>query len=114
MHELSLAQSMVEQALAAAEENAPGRRVTQVHVEVGELSGAVPELLREVFPMAAQGTVLADARLRIRRRKARFECRSCGESFAVGEGVGCPQCGSTRVDMTAGRDIRLTSIDVED
>ena len=114
MHELSLATALVEQALRAAAEQAPGRRVSEVRAEAGELSGAVPELLVEAFAAAAEGTALAGAKLRVRRLGAEFECLSCARRFGVGEAVGCPACGSQDVELRSGREIRLVSLEVED
>jgi hydrogenase nickel incorporation protein HypA/HybF len=114
MHELSLAVAIVEQALRAAADEAAGRRVSEVHVEVGELSGAVPELLVDAFPFASEGTALSEARLRVRRTSAEFECRECARRFGLGGAVGCPGCGSQDVALTSGREIRLVALEVED
>ncbi len=114
MHELSIAEALLKQARGAARRSAGGRRVTELHVEIGELSGVVPEVLEDVFPLAAEGTELAGAVLRVKRIAARFECDACGKGFKPGESVGCPACGSGDVDMTRGRELRLTSIEVED
>jgi hydrogenase nickel incorporation protein HypA/HybF len=85
-----------------------------VEIEVGELSGAVPELLAELYPLASEGTPLEGSRLLVRRVAVRFECRCCGQGFGRRRDPGCPQCGSTNVDLSCGREIRLTSIDVEE
>ena len=114
MHELSIAQALLREALAAARSVAAGREISGLYLELGELSGAVPELLREAWPLAAEGSALAGARLRIKRVKARFECRDCGGKLAVGEGVTCPDCGGRDLDMAAGREIRLTGLEVDE
>jgi len=114
LHELSLVEALVEQAVAAARENAPGKKINAVDVDVGELSGAVPELLRDLYPMVAEGTVLEGSRLCVKKIKARFECGECGKKFGRQDIAGCPQCGSMNVDMLRGREIRLTAIDVDE
>ncbi len=114
MHELSIAEALLREARRAARESAAGRRVTEIHAEIGELSGVVPQLLKEVFPLVSEGTELAGARLRVKRIAARFECDACGKRFKPGESVGCPACGSRDVNMTRGREMRLTAIEVED
>ncbi len=88
--------------------------MTAVYADVGELSGAVPGILRELYPLVAEGTELAGSRLRVRRVRARFKCCSCGEESGRGRGTGCPGCGSMDLDMLRGREIRLTAIDVEE
>jgi hydrogenase nickel incorporation protein HypA/HybF len=114
LHELSLVQALVEQAQLAARESAPGRRLTAVYVDVGELSGAVPEILKELYPLVAEGTELEGSRLRVRKVRARFKCCACGEESGRGQGLGCPGCGSMELDMLRGREIRLTAVDVEE
>ena len=114
MHELSIAEALVRQGVEAGRRSAPGRKVTELCVEVGELSGVVPGLLREAFPFAAAGTGLAGTRLKVKKVAARFECRACKKRFKLGEGIGCPACGASDLDMIAGREIRLTAIEVED
>jgi hydrogenase nickel incorporation protein HypA/HybF len=113
VHELAVAVGLVRQVQAAARERAPGRRVTAIEVELGELSAVVPEFLRSAFPLAAEGTGLDGAALCIRRVAAQFACRSCAARFAPG-GTACPQCGGTDVELVAGREIFLVSIEVED
>jgi len=61
MHELSLAEHLVELALEAA----PGERVLSLHLRVGTLSCVAPEPLRFCFALAAEGTCLQGARLDI-------------------------------------------------
>jgi hydrogenase nickel incorporation protein HypA/HybF len=112
MHELAIAQDLVRQARLAARAQAGGRRVSELHVEIGELSGVVPLALREAFPLAAEGTELNGTKLRIKRIKVRFQCRACGGGFGLGAGVGCPRCGSSDVDMVHGREICLTALEV--
>ncbi|MHC4915187.1 MAG: hydrogenase maturation nickel metallochaperone HypA/HybF [Planctomycetota bacterium] len=114
MHELSIAEALVREALHAARTSAPGRRVTEVHVEIGELSGAVPELLTDCYPLAAEGTALAGSVLRVTGIAALLRCSACGEEFGAGSGVGCPKCASAEIEMVRGRELRLTSIEVED
>ncbi len=114
MHELSLVEALVEQALEAVRENAAGKKINAVDIDVGELSGAVPELLRDLYPMVAESTVLEGSRLHVRKIRARFECAGCGKKFGRQDMPGCPGCGSMNVDLLRGREIRLTAIDVEE
>ena len=113
MHELSIAEGLVRQALAGLKEHAGGRKVTGLHVEVGELSGVVPELLASAFPLAAEGTALAGAKLHIKKVAVEFACLRCGKRFGRGA-VKCPACGSDDVELAAGREANLTALEVED
>jgi hydrogenase nickel incorporation protein HypA/HybF len=114
MHELSIAQALVEELLRAADTSAPGRRIVEVELEIGELSGVVPAVLREVFPMAAEGTRACLARLKIKRVRARLDCPGCGTSFRPAPGGICPRCGAVGATVGRGRELRLIGIEVED
>ena len=57
MHELSIAHSLVESAVDAAEK-AGARRVTRVHLRLGALSGVVRNALEFGYEITTQGTLL--------------------------------------------------------
>ena len=61
MHELSIAESIVQ----AAGAHAGGRRVRRVQVKVGELARVAPAALAFAFDLAAEGTPLAGAALEV-------------------------------------------------
>jgi hydrogenase nickel incorporation protein HypA/HybF len=115
VHELALLQSIVSVVLKHSEE-AGATRVLAVDLEVGELRGLDEECMQRYFDFVSAGTVAADATLRIRRSPVRFSCRSCGDTFAVdlesGDTVACPMCSSNEIELTAGDELRIESIDV--
>jgi hydrogenase nickel incorporation protein HypA/HybF len=64
MHELSIAQALIEQAQDIAKQNR-AHKVNAITVAVGVLSGVDNDALQFVFPMAAEGTVAEAASLRL-------------------------------------------------
>jgi hydrogenase nickel incorporation protein HypA/HybF len=112
MHELSIAQALVEQVEAvAAKEQAS--RVARVSIVVGALSGVDPEALRAAFPLVAEGTVAGGAELEIEQVAARVSCRVCGrESAAEGFFMVCGACGSKDVELSAGRELNFKSVEL--
>jgi len=113
MHELSIAQALVEQVEAAAA-NEHALRVVRVVITVGALSGVDPEALRSLFPLVAEGTVTADAELAVEQVAARVRCRACGFESPVEEYfIGCSTCDSKDVELVAGRELNITSIELE-
>jgi hydrogenase nickel incorporation protein HypA/HybF len=64
MHELSIALSLVELACEEAE-RLQARRVEALHVRVGPFSGVVKEALLFSFDIAAAGTSIDGARLKV-------------------------------------------------
>jgi len=113
MHELSIAQAIVEEvARVAAREGAA--RVVGLTVAVGGLSGVEPEALRFAFPLAAAGTIAADARLVVETAPVLVRCRGCGGERPVECLPGaCPACQGNDVDMIGGSELTLRSIEVE-
>jgi len=93
MHELAIAEGLMRTALAALKDAPAKAKATELEVEVGELSTVVPELLQSSFEIAAQGTRLAGAKLRIKKIALGFECRGCGRRFGTGH-TACPGCGA--------------------
>jgi len=113
MHELSIAQALVEQVEAAATKE-HALRVVRVVISVGALSGVDPEALRSLFPLVAEGTVAADAELVIEQIAARVKCRSCGtEAQTDAAFIGCTTCGSKDVELAAGRELNIKTVELE-
>jgi len=114
MHEAALAQELVAIIQRTAEEH----RVTRVHsavLELGQLTCVDPETLEFAFQGAGKGTVAEGCQLIMERKPLIVSCPSCGrEGPAEDEYLGCPGCGGVPVQVLAGREMRLVSLDVED
>jgi hydrogenase nickel incorporation protein HypA/HybF len=114
MHELSIAQSIVElvQAnLPAADANL----VKSVKVRVGQLSGVVPDSLGFCFSAITQGTVLQGADLDIEKIPFVMKCRSCNTSFESEFGiVVCPACGGADAEVLSGTELQVVEIELYD
>jgi hydrogenase nickel incorporation protein HypA/HybF len=110
MHELAIASSIVELVSAAA----CGRRVHRITVEIGKLSGVVPDAVAFCFPELARGTTAETARLDIRQIDGLAYCEVCESEFPIRDlWARCP-CGSIRFRTVAGEELNLKSIDIED
>jgi hydrogenase nickel incorporation protein HypA/HybF len=120
VHELTVAQRLVERAEAAAREAGAGR-VDAVTVEVGVATHLVADQLAFCIEAMAEDTPVAGADVRFDRVPARGECRCgwTGELDALDGVVGgapdrrCPDCGRG-VELTDGRGCRLVSVVVPD
>ena len=109
MHELAIAESVVD----TVTQRLPGATVTRVHLEIGALSGVVPDSIRFCFDLATEGTPLAGADLEISEPEARCDCRDCGLEFEPEDGriLLCP-CGSANVAVISGQQLLITSVKV--
>lgn len=114
MHELSLAQALVEQAEAALRREGGGRAV-HLTVVIGALSGVDPEAFAFAYPLAAEGTLLEGAELRMEEIPARVNCRACGAPSEPDPLlIRCGACGSDEVDLVSGREFLLRELEMED
>lgn len=110
MHELSLAQGIVE----ICEQHARGRRVLEVTLEIGALSGVVPEALEFCFEAVSKDSLLAGAKLIIERIAATGTCTSCGVAATMTTYFDlCPSCGRAVLELGRGDEMRVKDLEVE-
>jgi hydrogenase nickel incorporation protein HypA/HybF len=106
MHELAIAESI----MAVAERHARGRPIARIEVSIGHLRQVVPSALEFAFDMIAPGM-----ELELHEIPAAGRCRACGrESRLPGFPLVCPACGSADVEIVAGEELRVESLDVEE
>ncbi len=111
MHELALAEGILEVVLDMTQ----GRPVKGIHLQVGALHAVVPESLQFSFQVIAQDTLAAEAALSIDQVHAVFQCNHCGEMTDVETPpYNCRSCGSSDVAISAGDELLVDSIELED
>ncbi len=108
MHEMAITQSVVD----AVCEHAAGRRVHSVKLEVGELCAVVPDSMQFCFELATQGTVADGALLDLDVQPGAARCRTCQRQFELHDLILLCPCGSADVEVMAGRDLRILSMEV--
>lgn len=113
MHELAITESVLSIALRHAEQ-AGATRVTDLYLVIGQLSSIVDDSVQFYWDFVSQGTLCAGARLHFQRIPAKLLCLDCDLEYELGGALAaCPQCGGSRVRVTAGEEFRLESIGVE-
>jgi hydrogenase nickel incorporation protein HypA/HybF len=113
MHELAVCQSMMGQLRDLARSHR-ARRVTGVVVDIGPLSGVVPELLQQAWPVARAGSVADGAELVTRDSPVRVSCTCCGkETSATPNRLVCGLCGDWRTVLISGDELILASVELE-
>jgi len=114
MHELSIAQNIVE----IVQQYVPGEAipgVRSVRVRVGKLSGIVPDSLEFSFSAIVAGSPLESARLDIEHVPAVCRCEDCGIEFEVADFVFvCPGCSGMHTRLTSGSDLQVVDIELEE
>ena len=113
MHELTVAQSLVDMAVAEAGRHG-ATRITRIACRIGRLRAVDDSLLHEAFAIAREGGVAANAELEIGSVGMALKCPACGrETQLDGWQFDCPECGSSDVTLSGGDELELSSIDVE-
>ena len=111
MHELATTKNIV--AICQKQQEVQHfRRVLEIRLRIGALSGIVPECLRDFFPYVSEGTVCEGASLAWEFIPAEVRCADCGYEGAA-RGYDCPRCGSAAIKVTAGREFYVENISVE-
>ncbi|HEY9164565.1 MAG TPA: hydrogenase maturation nickel metallochaperone HypA [Candidatus Kryptonia bacterium] len=113
MHELSIAENIVNIVRENVDGNASGK-VKVVRVKVGELAGVIPESLEFCFNAIIGGTPLEGARLFLERTRLTARCSSCGKDSEIRDFTFlCAACGSTDLEVITGDELQVMEIEVE-
>ena len=113
MHELSIAQAIVDVVLEEASK-ADARRIASVTLTIGELSGVVEEQLLFCLPVVAKDTAVEGAKIVVERVEGQGFCRSCGRPYHMTHLLDpCPECGEYTSDVRQGRQLAVASLEVE-
>jgi hydrogenase nickel incorporation protein HypA/HybF len=108
MHEMAITERVV----AAVSERIGSEHAVRVVLEIGQLSGVVPDALRFCFEICAKETPLEGALLEIREIAGRAHCGVCGADIALDFPVGTCACGSPELAIVSGRELRIKEVEV--
>jgi len=111
MHELGILYQLAETATKYAEEN-DIETIKVISIEVGELSGALPYIFTEYFPLVSKKYPrISNAELKVDTHPGEGLCCNCHALYNVMKNNGkCPRCGSMSKKILGGTEINLTSI----
>ncbi len=112
MHELSLAESVIE-IIEKAAQTQQFSCVRVIWLEVGSMAGVEPDALRFCFDAVARDTVAQGARLEIVEVPGAGTCYDCGNIHPVRRFPdACPACGAYAVHVSGGAGMRVKELDV--
>ncbi|HET8910454.1 MAG TPA: hydrogenase maturation nickel metallochaperone HypA [Ktedonobacteraceae bacterium] len=114
MHELAIAQSIVE-AIEAKAFECQATRVKCVRLKIGEASGIVGDSLAFNFEMLASLVpVLSGATLQIESLPHRAWCALCDKEFAVRNYIAqCPTCQEWSSNIISGTELQILDMEIE-
>jgi hydrogenase nickel incorporation protein HypA/HybF len=87
-------------------------KVVRVLLEIGKLSGVVPDPLRVCFDLATAETPLAGAALEIIEIPGRARCSQCLADVELEDQIALCVCGSANLDFLSGQELRIREVEV--
>lgn len=114
MHEMSLAQSLLEIVDEYAARHG-FKKVNTLNLSLGRLSCVETSTLTFAFETNAKGTPAEGARLNYKIIPPKIHCFTCNEDLTVESfGENCPKCGSAEVVLIGGtEELKLIDMDVD-
>ncbi len=112
MHEIGIMERTLEIAIDhAKQQNA--NYIQKINMNIGKLSGVVPEALEFAFDVITQGTIAENATLKINTIPVICYCDSCQEKFNPQEWFfECPHCHQFSNHILQGKEIELISVEI--
>lgn len=113
MHEMSIAEGILDIALDTLQAN-DGTVVHSVQLDLGLMSGVEPDALLFCFDSVTKGSPAEGAKLVINTLPIIGRCLDCDTEFEVENyKFVCPKCDSRTVLTVSGRQLQVTSIDMD-
>jgi hydrogenase nickel incorporation protein HypA/HybF len=114
LHELSIAQALVEQ-VEAVRVSEGGGRLLSATVRVGSWRLVVPEILDSYYAILVKDTMLEGSKLEIETVQAKAACNTCKTAYLVEDGfIICPHGGSLGGNLLCGKEWELVGVELED
>ena len=112
MHELTIAQSIVELAdEIAVKENAVA--VQTIEIEIGALSGVVLDALEFALKIMVKNTKLEKAKINYLKVDGLADCSNCNSQFKTNDLLAfCPKCNHANFRIIDGKQLRIKSLTV--
>lgn len=111
MHEYSIVSALIDRVSSEVEKRSASA-VTRLWVQVGDLSGVDPELLRTAYETFRERTVCEGAALELKRVPVSWACSRCECPIPPASPLRCPECASP-AKLFSGDEIVLERIEME-
>ncbi len=115
MHELSVTENLMKTAEKYALKN-NAAYVTEISVEIGEVSGIVPECLQTYHSLLKDDyPLLKNSVLKTKMVPSVCRCKGCGGEYNPHEtAFKCPNCGSESAEIVSGYDMVIKSVTIKE
>ncbi len=115
MHELSIANSLLELATEHAQE-AGADRIKAIHLRIGALACVHRSALQYSFELITKDTMLEGASLHIVDVPVMIYCPDCKTEVELPgiQKFRCPHCNTPSADIRQGRELEIESLEIVD
>ena len=115
MHELSIMSNILDIVIEHAEAN-NAKKVHKINLKIGLLSDIIPEWAQSYFDMLTKDTIADESELIIEKVPIKIKCHSCENIFTLEDktmNFFCNKCKSTDIEILSGRELQITSIEID-
>jgi len=114
MHELSIAMNIIDLVQEEAE-RLGNRRVSAIHLKLGQFSGVVKEALLNSYELACEQTSLHGTRLIIEEVPIAIHCATCAARRPVHSTqlLCCAECGAPASEIVQGKEIEVSALELQ-
>ncbi len=115
MHEVGIVREILNTVEDAAR-GANASRVVSVTLRIGEMCEVVPEALDFAWEtLRAERALTCGAEMHVETVLPASSCRDCGAEFDHDRfHCRCPECGSANTRLLRGRELEITSMEIEE
>ena len=111
MHELPVAQNILDIALNNAGDS---KKITKINITIGRLSSIIGDSVQFYWDMLSKETIAEGAILNFEIIETKMLCRDCKTQYSPNEeSFECVNCKSKNIQIIAGKEFQLTSIEVD-
>ncbi|MCG8563952.1 MAG: hydrogenase maturation nickel metallochaperone HypA [Desulfobacterales bacterium] len=115
MHEMGIAQQLMDIALGAIPGEVEDPKVETLNLRIGKLAAVVEHSLTFCMEIITKDTPLENVRLNIEEVPVRIQCKDCGREWETDTPIfQCPDCIESQTQLLSGREIEITSLELAD
>ena len=113
MHELSIAQSLIDIVCKQCLQNG-FKEIEAINIKVGRASGIMPDALSFAFNAIKTDSIAKNAALNIEEVPVTGQCNACSNTFIAEDEyvLFCPICRGGSFIITAGRELDIIDMEV--
>ena len=114
MHELAITENIIKIASEEAEKHRV-KKVMEIRIEVGELTGLIPACIQHYFDIVSKGTPVEGAKLVVKKLPISIRCSICGNEEEITKSISysCSKCDSYDIKIIGGNEFLIQSLEVE-